>query len=193
MAEIPRLLPDEPFPPYAFVPGQQPHPVSDPTGHSHGLAKAVVVAPDPACWQSCQPYLYGLDLFNHGYYWEAHEAWEGLWLACGRQGTTATFLKGLIQLAVAGVKVRQGQGEGVRSHARRAGELFALVADSLGARQGHYLGLALAEQIEWASTAAELPILGAVAPGAAVARVFPFVLVPVGEAAADDGAQPRSG
>jgi uncharacterized protein len=22
---------------------------------------------------------WGLDVFNHGYYWEAHEAWEGLW------------------------------------------------------------------------------------------------------------------
>jgi Domain of unknown function (DUF309) len=21
---------------------------------------------------------HGLDLFNHGYYWEAHEAWESL-------------------------------------------------------------------------------------------------------------------
>mgnify|MGYP001399614021 CR=1 FL=1 len=22
---------------------------------------------------------YGVDLFNYGYWWEAHEAWEGLW------------------------------------------------------------------------------------------------------------------
>ncbi|MER9007639.1 DUF309 domain-containing protein [Mesorhizobium sp. M0862] len=22
---------------------------------------------------------WGIDLFNHGYYWEAHEAWEPLW------------------------------------------------------------------------------------------------------------------
>ncbi|TGQ49534.1 DUF309 domain-containing protein, partial [Mesorhizobium sp. M1C.F.Ca.ET.210.01.1.1] len=24
---------------------------------------------------------WGIDLFNHGYYWEAHEAWEPLWHA----------------------------------------------------------------------------------------------------------------
>ncbi len=31
-------------------------------------------------------FLWGLDLFNHGYYWEAHEAWEGLWQVADRDG-----------------------------------------------------------------------------------------------------------
>src|SRR4051794_23916492 len=31
-----RLLPDEPLPPYSFVPGRFPHPVRDPAGHSFG-------------------------------------------------------------------------------------------------------------------------------------------------------------
>ena len=55
-------------------------------------------------WSQSHDYLLGCDLFNHGYYWEAHETWEGLWNACGRSGTTADFLKGLIKLAAAGVK-----------------------------------------------------------------------------------------
>jgi Domain of unknown function (DUF309) len=50
-------------------------------------------------------YLHGIDLFNHGFYWGAHEAWEGLWVACGRRGPTATYLQAL-NLAAAGFKAR---------------------------------------------------------------------------------------
>jgi hypothetical protein len=37
----------------------------------------------PEDWRSCDLYLYGIDLFNHGYWWEAHEALEDVWLAAG--------------------------------------------------------------------------------------------------------------
>ncbi|MET2831203.1 DUF309 domain-containing protein [Mesorhizobium shangrilense] len=30
---------------------------------------------------SSNAFRWGSDLFNHGYYWEAHEAWEPLWHA----------------------------------------------------------------------------------------------------------------
>jgi predicted metal-dependent hydrolase len=82
-----------------------------------------------------------VDLFNHGYYWEAHEAWEGLWHACGRKGTTADFLKGLIQLAAAGVKHLEGKPDGRKSHARRAAELWRGVGDSLPTETDVILGL----------------------------------------------------
>ena len=119
----PRFTPDVPLPPYTFVPGRAPHPVSDPAGHSFGAKPERPAAPDPARWRECRAYLRGLDLFNHGYYWEAHEVWEGLWHACGQTGPIAAFLQGLIKLAAAGVKVREGVPEGVRSHADRAAEL----------------------------------------------------------------------
>ena len=104
-----RLVPDEPFPPYAYIPARFPHPVRDPRGHSYGKGDQKVKLPDSDCWQKCRPYLYGIDLFNHGYYWEAHDAWESVWLACGQKGVTADFLKGLIKLAAAGVKAREGK------------------------------------------------------------------------------------
>src|ERR1700675_2052924 len=87
-----RLVPDEPFPPYAFVPGRYPHPTSDPKGHSFGITPALPAKVDPDRWQECRPYLYGIDLFNGGYFWESHVAWEGLWMACGRKGVVADFL-----------------------------------------------------------------------------------------------------
>ena len=79
--------------------------------------------------EQCLPFRYGVDLFNHGYYWEAHEAWEGVWHACGRRGRLADFLKGLIHLAAAGVKSREGNLNGVVKHAERAKELFEIVGN----------------------------------------------------------------
>jgi uncharacterized protein len=44
----------------------------------------------------------GADLFNRGLYWEAHEAWEELWLELEDQ--PKLFIQGLIQMAAAGHK-----------------------------------------------------------------------------------------
>jgi predicted metal-dependent hydrolase len=40
----------------------------------------------------------GIDLFNEGQYWEAHEAWERDWMP-DRKGPDSGFYKGLIQVA----------------------------------------------------------------------------------------------
>jgi predicted metal-dependent hydrolase len=40
----------------------------------------------------------GIDLFNRGEYWEAHEVWERDWLP-DRKGPDSGFYKGLIQVA----------------------------------------------------------------------------------------------
>jgi len=112
------------FPPYSYVPGHAPHPISDPAGHSYGATHSTAEPLQPASWQDSSEYVFGVDLFNHGYYWEAHEAWEALWLAAGRQGGVAQFLKALIKLAAAGVKAREGNPRGVMRHCQRAIELL---------------------------------------------------------------------
>ena len=67
------------------------------------------LCPTPERWRDSQAFCFAVDLFNHGYYWESHEVWESLWHACGRRGTAADFLKSLIKLAAAGVKVAEGR------------------------------------------------------------------------------------
>jgi len=113
----PRYVPHRPLPPYSYVPGRNPHPISDPQGHMHGAEEKTEKESDD--------WLFGFDLFNHGYYWEAHEAWEQAWIAAGRKGEKADVLKGLIKLAAAGVKAREGKPAGVRRHARRAEQLLS--------------------------------------------------------------------
>jgi hypothetical protein len=41
---------------------------------------------------------HGIELFNAGRYWDAHEAWEHEWMP-DRKGPDAGFYKGLIQVA----------------------------------------------------------------------------------------------
>jgi uncharacterized protein len=166
----PRLLPELPLPPYAHVPGKTPHPESDPAGHSFGHPRPKAAPVDPARWLESREYLRGLDLFNHGYYWEAHEQWEALWHAAGRQGPLADFLKGLIRLAAAGVKAREGRPAGVASHARAAARLLT-AASALGP---DLCGLPLPELIARAEQAATSPPC----PAEGKPVVFAFTLVP---------------
>jgi hypothetical protein len=152
---LPRLVPEMPLPSYAHVPGKTPHPNSDPRGHSYGKKPERLVRPDK--WQACRPYLHGIDLFNRGFYWEAHEVWEGVWHAYGRAGAPASFVKGLIKLAAAGVKHREGSLRGVRSHTSRAAELFQQVAEEVGTPSEWYMGLCLKDLIQLTLLLASAP------------------------------------
>lgn len=170
-----RYAPDVPFPPYAFIPGQQPHPVTDSRGHSFGKPHSDPEPLDPSRPGRSTLFLTAIDLFNAGYYWEAHEVWEGLWIKAGRQGELADFLKGLIKLAAAGVKVREGQIVGVERHARRALELFLKLRTHQPADQSTYCGLPLEELIQNAHQLADDPIVDTT-PSIGGLTVFPFRL-----------------
>lgn len=174
----PRYVTASTFPPYSYVPGKFPHPHRDPRGHSHGIEPPVVTVPQPAAWRDCRPYLWGIDLFNHGYYWESHETWETLWHACGRRGRLADFLKGLIKFAAAGVKAREGRPQGVRRHALGAHRLFAhpsLCVEEVGRR---YMGLSLTWLTEKTVQLAEQPSELVNVSQRPVEIIFPFVLRP---------------
>lgn len=117
--ERPRLRPDRSFPRYAYLPGRGPHPVRDPGGHSYGVQPVLVSAS-----LGSEEFAWGQDLFNHGYYWESHEAWEGLWQIANKGSPLRAFLKGLILLSATGVKIREGKRTPAMRHAGRAGALL---------------------------------------------------------------------
>jgi hypothetical protein len=109
-----RYAPTREFPPYAFLPGKDPHPTRDPRGHSfgHDETPPELVAMD--AWRDNEDYLYGVDLYNAGFLWEAHEAWEGLWHPAKElDPEQAEFLQGLIQCAAAALKIRMEQPRGL--------------------------------------------------------------------------------
>jgi hypothetical protein len=129
------------LPPYSYVPGHEhPHPVTDSRGHLYGRGHTPPFPPELLAQLPAEPasrcrilaalfaknaeWLYALDLFNGGYYWESHEAWESFWHALGRTTAEAKLVQGLIHVAAACVKIREGRAEGVKRHAKRARELL---------------------------------------------------------------------
>tara|TARA_B100001142_G_C14171817_1_gene592529 strand:+ start:193 stop:612 length:420 start_codon:yes stop_codon:yes gene_type:complete len=60
-------------------------------------------------WREHSGYLHGIDLFNHGCYWEAHEAWEDLWLPLDKEDPVRIHTQGLIQASAALLKIRLQQ------------------------------------------------------------------------------------
>ncbi|MEX0716470.1 MAG: DUF309 domain-containing protein [Planctomycetaceae bacterium] len=146
-----RYLPDEPLPAVPYVPGKTARPLDV---DDHDARGGELVSNDPP-----RLLLRGLDLFNHGYYWEAHEAWEELWHVEERRGLAADLLKGLIALAAAGVKARQGNAAGVSHHAERAAALFAKVRDMRADSRALQMRLPLAKLIGHAEALARSPIV----------------------------------
>ena len=136
-----RYAPSRPFPPYAFLPGRDPHPTRDPRGHSFGHPEATAPYLPPERWRENTDYLFGVDLYNHGYLWEAHEAWESLWHRAKHDEDQALFLQGLIQCSAASLKVPMEQPAGLLKLAEIGTGRLAGVASRTGAR---YMGLDVA-------------------------------------------------
>ena len=113
-------MPSDPFdlPTYTYIPGKTPHPISDPRGHSYGVSEETSLSLE-------QMIARGSFLFEHGFYWEAHEAWEQAWIRLGRTGEKADQIKGVIKLAASGVKCLEENLSGAKRHYQRAQELLA--------------------------------------------------------------------
>jgi hypothetical protein len=130
----------------------------------------------PATWQDCPDYIRGIALFNGGYYWEAHEAWEGLWIAAGREGPVCALLSGLIKLAAAAIKVRQGRSGPATGLGGRAGEDFRRARALAGGSR--LAGFAFADLLAFAEYVGVDGGALVGAPDLAVEVVFPRRLTP---------------
>ena len=83
-------------------------------------------------WKNNEDYFFGIDLYNYHYYWEAHEAWEGLWIASVRNSSEHRFLQGLIKCGAALLKIRMANYE---------------IQDLIGARNLSKSGMSLLSQV----------------------------------------------
>jgi len=90
-------------------------------------------------------YRFGLDLLNFNFYWEGHVYLEALWQAHKRKGSIADFMKGLIKLGAAGVKIRLGHIRPTIGHLRRASEIISSVSNDV---EDYFLGFELKSLIQ---------------------------------------------
>ena len=145
----------------------------DPTGHSYHV-EPIPVAAEASLGSDA--FLWGLDLFNHGYYWEAHEAWEGLWQGADRDGPLRMLFKGLILLSAAGIKIREGKHTAAVRHSGRAAALFRRLMKVPDRAFERALGMSPATLAGYAEAATRIPAdLQATAPGQPQ-PVFNFIL-----------------
>lgn len=173
-ASRPRILPDRDFPAYAYLPGRQPHPARDPGGHSYGI-EAPAVAVEEAL--GSEEFRWGIDLFNHSYYWEAHEAWEGLWHAAKGNTGNRLFFKGLILLAAAGVKIRENKRPAAARHAGRAVTTFRQLPPGSDRLVGIEIGMPPAMLAQMARAVIHVAVFKTADP-LAPEPVYPFILRP---------------
>lgn len=132
------------FPPYGHLPGVTPHPLRHPQGHQYGQIEEPAEPFDASDWKASTSYLYGVDLYNFAFYWEAHEAWEGIWKTTARKDTPGLYLQGLIQTSAALIKRYQGILGGMESLSRAG--LYKL--RSVAEVYPWYCGLEMGEYIE---------------------------------------------
>ncbi|WP_321368438.1 DUF309 domain-containing protein [uncultured Desulfuromusa sp.] len=95
---------DRPLPAYRHLPFTNAHPFLDKDGHSYGEKLSPAESFSTDNWQDCDDYLYSIDLFNYGFWWEAHERLKYLCLGAGRESETGQFVQGLVQIAAALLK-----------------------------------------------------------------------------------------
>lgn len=93
-----RLIPEIPLPKHPFIPGQGIHPKHNP--------KQTILDPvyDPLKFE--QAFLFSIDLFNAGFYWEVHELLERFWKT-EKNLKVKNFLQVMIQVAALTLKLNQ--------------------------------------------------------------------------------------
>ncbi len=118
-----------PFPAYRFIPGENPHPLKE-GGHMFLSGEPKVEKIIISDKTSHIHFLYSLDLFNHGFYWESHCWLEAIWNAHERTGDIALLSQGIIKLAAAAIKIKMNQKKVSLDHLNRAYELFSQIKES---------------------------------------------------------------
>jgi len=91
MTARPRYVPDRPLPAHAYIPGVNHRP------------------PEVEAAPRDDDFLFGCDLYNHGFFWEAHEQWEALWHRLRKGTCERLFVQGLIQVSAAHLKRSMGK------------------------------------------------------------------------------------
>jgi hypothetical protein len=111
-----------PLPAQAFVPGRDPRPED---GLFIDIADRAPARTDPAAWRANEAWIYGFRLYGGGFFWEAHEVWEPVWVGAAPNSAERHLVQGLIQLANACLKLRMERRRAALRLVRDAGMRLA--------------------------------------------------------------------
>lgn len=77
----------------------------------------------------CEAFKHGLIYLEEGYFWEAHEVFEPVWMALPEKSGERRFVQGLIQLANASLKAKMARPKAVCRLCHIARELLTGATD----------------------------------------------------------------
>lgn len=98
--------PSEVWPPHAYVPGKTPRHAENTFDTIRDTAQAGL-SPDQLAETSA--FLAGMRYLEAGFYWEAHEVFEPVWMALPDPCAERQFVQGLIQIANGLLKIKMGK------------------------------------------------------------------------------------
>ncbi len=90
-----------PDPPHAHIPGKTPR---HPEGRFDALCATALPDQTGRAVFASDAWRAGLQFFRSGYFWEAHEVWEAVWMALPDELDERRLVQGMIQLANAALK-----------------------------------------------------------------------------------------
>ncbi|WP_299083286.1 DUF309 domain-containing protein [uncultured Ruegeria sp.] len=121
-------------PSHAYVPGQT-------SRHPEDLFDLIKAGTDTMCLDEItgsKAWQYGLAFLDEGFYWEAHEVLEAVWMNCPQNSPEKLMTQAVIQTANARLKQKMGR----KSAARRLGiEARRLAKEAVTRARGPVLGL----------------------------------------------------
>ncbi|MFK7876297.1 MAG: DUF309 domain-containing protein [Paracoccaceae bacterium] len=113
------------WPSHAYIPGKTPRHAEDTFEH---LRITAIEGHDADQLSESAAFLVGLAYLRAGFYWEAHELFEPVWMALPKPSRERAFVQGLIQIANGFLKLKMDRPkaaarlEGIaRAHIANAG------------------------------------------------------------------------
>ncbi len=99
------------IPTHAYIPGQTPRHLD---GAFDVLRDTVHAGADVSELARCDAMLFGLRYLETGFYWEAHEVLEPVWMACPPNSAERSMAQALIQIANAKLKQAMARPDAAR-------------------------------------------------------------------------------
>ncbi len=124
------------LPPFAYVPGAGTRHQEDFLDHVKAIATLKTCN---STANSNQAWLYGLRLIDHGFFWEAHEILETVWMRAAPNSREKNIIQGVIHIANAALKQKMGRPNAARKLRALADECISEAF--VGWTHGQLMGL----------------------------------------------------
>ncbi|MEZ5714846.1 MAG: DUF309 domain-containing protein [Paracoccaceae bacterium] len=151
---------DMAWPDHAYTPGQTPR---HPAGRFADITRTAGPGSGPEALMRCRAWRLGLRWAEAGYFWEAHELFEAVWVALPQGTPEKRLVQALIQIANAGLKLRM---ERPRAVARLAAMARGLLDACAFEPEGTIMGLGRAGPEAWLAGIESGRLVGADLTGA---------------------------